>query len=351
MSQKVFLFMPALIPSSEPTTSVKGWTKAKKVWYRLVTLSLSVSFVLLLSYAAISLIIVTQLIYVPPQPIYKTPAALGLAFRNVSFVSREDHVQLKGWLIPGVLPNGVLTTHRTIILVHGNRTNRADKDAGLLTLSGELAHHGFAVFAFDMRGMGESSPAPLSLGYFEQRDVLGAVDFLRTGPLPFPNLGRPHAIGGWGVSMGAATLLLAAAHEQALHAIVSDSAYADIIPLLERELPKGDHLSQIFTPGILFSARVLYGIDFYAVRPVDVVDQLAPRPLLFIHGEADHDTPPSNTSILSTAARTAPNAHIQTWFVPGATHAQSFNTHKDTYINLVVNFYTKALGTDTGTGE
>ncbi len=42
--------------------------------------------------------------------------------------------------------------------------------------------------------------------------------------------------------MGAATLLMAAAQSPAIRAVVSDSAYADIIPILEREVPKRGHL-------------------------------------------------------------------------------------------------------------
>src|SRR6185312_17074013 len=176
--------------------------------------------------------------------------------RDVTFPSREDHLQIQGWFIPGVLLDGSLTTRRTIIMVHGVRTNRADKDAGLLDLSGRLARQGFAVLAFDMRGSGSSSIAPLTLGYFEQRDVLGAVDFLQSGPVPFPELGRPDIIGGWGVSMGGATLLLAAARESAIRAVVSDCAYSDIIPILVREIPLNSRLPRLFTPGALFAARV-----------------------------------------------------------------------------------------------
>jgi len=232
-------------------------------------------------------------------------------------------------------------------MVHGTRTNRTDKKAGLLNLSGALARHGFAILAFDMRGAGESPPAPLSLGYFEQRDVLGAVDFLRSGPIPYPDLGRTRIIGGWGVSMGAATLLMATAQEPAIRAAVSDSAYAAIIPVLEREVPKGGHLPLMFTPGALFAARVLYGINFYAVRPEDIVANIAPRPILFIHGTGDTYVPLSNMDALAAAARTAPDANVQTWLVPGAAHAQSFDTEGAVYVDRVVTFYNAALGPDT----
>jgi uncharacterized protein len=66
----------------------------------------------------------------------------------------------------------------------------------LLDFSAALARAGFAVRAYDTRGTGASDPAPDSLGSFERRDVLGAVDFLRSGPMPYPALGRPRVIGG-----------------------------------------------------------------------------------------------------------------------------------------------------------
>jgi pimeloyl-ACP methyl ester carboxylesterase len=332
------------MPYTQPRGGVK---KTDRLLRWVVAALLLISVIVTTAYTAISIYIATQLVYTPQKPLYATPASLGLQFKYVTFPSRVDQVQLKGWFIPGVLPNGKLTSQRTIILVHGTRANRADKSAGLLNLSGDLASHGFAVLAFDMRGAGESPPAPLSLGYFEQRDVLGAVDFLRSGPVPYPDLGRPRIIGGYGVSMGAATLLMAAAQEPAIRAVVSDAAYADIIPILEREVPERGHLPPLFTPGGLIAARVLYGMDFYAVRPVDFVATIAPRPIFFIHGTRDTYVPMLNMNILAAAARTAPHAHVQTWLVPGATHAQSFDTEGAVYIDRIVAFYNAALGPDT----
>jgi fermentation-respiration switch protein FrsA (DUF1100 family) len=291
------------------------------------------------------------MVYKPQVPPHATPASLGLQYKEVTFPSREDNIQLHGWFIPGLLPNGSLTTQRTIIFVHGTRANRADKSAGLLNLSGELAHHGFAVLSFDMRGNGESPPAPLSLGYFEQRDILGAVDFLRSGSLPYPELGRSRIIAGWGLSMGGSALLLAAAQEPAISVIVSDSAATDYISILQREVPKESHLPPLITPGALLAACAIYGIDFYAVRPVDVLAQFAPRPLFLIHGGADSYVPSSNLNDLAAAARTVPNAHVQTWLVPGTDHSQSYNTQPQEYISRVIAFYTAALGPDTSVSQ
>ena len=333
--------------SVAPVTQTQAVAKTGRLLRWIVVTLLIVSVIVTVAYTALSIYIATQLVYVPQKPLYATPTSLGLQFKYVTFPSRVDHMQLKGWYIPGVLPDGKLTSQRTLIVVHGTRTNRTDQKAGLLNLSGALARHGFAILAFDMRGTGESPPAPLSLGYFEQRDVLGAVDFLRSGPIPFPALGRTHIIGGWGVSMGAATLLMAAAQEPVIRAVVSDCAYADIIPILEREVPKGGHLPAMFTPGGLLAANLLYGMDFYAVRLEDIVANIAPRPILFIHGTNDHYIPPLNMNILAAAAHTVPDANVQTWSVQGADHAQSFKTEGAVYVDRVVAFYTAALGSDT----
>ncbi len=332
-------------PSSQLSPRTQTATRVIARLLRRMVLSLLIlTSIISFGYAGISVVIATQLIYVPQKLPVADPGSLGLSFKDITFSSREDHVALQGWFIPGVLTGGRLTTQRTIIVVHGTRSNRSDPSIKQLNFTADLVRHGFAVLTFDMRGNGASPPAPLSLGYFEQRDVLGAVDYLRSGPLPYPDLGRPRVIGGWGVSMGAATLLLAAAREPAMRAVVSDSAYADIIPILEREIPKGSGLPAAFNPGTLAAVNALYGIDFAAVRPVDMVAQIAPRPIFFIHGTDDHYVPPVNMTELASAARKGPDAHIQTWLVPAADHAQSYKVAGTEYVARVVAFFSAALG-------
>jgi dipeptidyl aminopeptidase/acylaminoacyl peptidase len=309
---------------------------------------LIVSGFLAFAYAAGSMYVATVLVQQTILPLDGTPARYQLDYRDIVFPARIDDLAIHGWFIPGVLPNGQQTTQRALIMIHGRNQNRTDPAAGLLALASTMAHQGFAVLVFDMRGEGESTPAPFSLGYFEQRDVLGAVDYLRGGPLPYPALGRPRAIGGWGVSMGAITLLLAAAYEPAIQAVVSDSGYPDVIPIFEREIPKqgGVHAFYILTPGAMWAVHALYGIDFYNDKPGDVVASIAPRPLLFIQGAADTYNPPSNLNVLVRDAEAAPNANVQSWLVPGAAHAQAYHVAGAQYVTRLVDFYTAALGAD-----
>jgi len=316
---------------------------------------LVLSGLLTLGYLGISSYIAEQLVYATPNPIVRTPASLGLRFANVIVPSRDDQISLRGWFIPGVLPDGRLTADRTIVVVHGTRTNRESPGDHLLELTGELARHGLAVLSFDMRGMGESPPAPLSMGNLEQRDVLGAIDFLRTGQLPFPELGRPRIVGGLGISMGAATLLLAAAREPTIQAVVSDSAYADAAPLLEREIPKRSvgvvgRIPGVFAPSALVMGRILYGVDLFAARPVDSIASIAPRPLLLIHGAEDDYVPISNVQQLETAATAPAAARVSTWIVPKTRHAQAFKNTGSAYVTRVVGFFDAALGADRAVG-
>ena len=298
--------------------------------------------VMMLGYAGASVMANVSLMAPSPLPITQTPAAWGLLYQTVSFASRGDHLLIRGWLMPGLLPDGKQTVQRTVIVVHGIPGNRGS----VLRVSAALVQHGFAVLALDLRGNGESAPAPSSLGEYEQRDILGAVDFLQTGALPFPLLGRPRVIGGWGMSLGAATLLLAAAADPAIRAIVSDSAFADAAAVVrawweQRGLPFW------LLPGALLAGQLLYGVNYDQARPVAVVAQIAPRPILFIHGTADRSVPIASMDQLVAAASRPPNAQVQAWKVPGAQHVQALSLMPDAYIQRIVAFYQSALGPDS----
>ena len=313
---------------------------------RTVLLALGAAFVAPLAYLGISAWVARRLAFSKPLAIAETPAAAGLDFYDVAFHSRGDRAPLRGWLIPGIASDGQLTLERTVIAVHGAWQNRTDPDAGLLDLCCALARAGFAVLTFDMRGHGESAKAPFTLGLAEQYDVLGAVDFLSDGALPCPELARPRWIAGYGVSMGASALLYAAAREPAIRAVVSDSAYAEMGATIARELPLRSGLPDFFTPGTLLAARALYGVDIAAVRPVEAVAAIAPRPLLLIQGGADAMNPAASLTHLAHAAEAAPNAHVVSWRAPNVPHAQAYHAEPAAYLSLLLSFFATSFAHD-----
>ncbi|MGE5334204.1 MAG: alpha/beta hydrolase [Nitrososphaerota archaeon] len=328
--------------------------RSRTALLRIVASLLILTALLTAVYTGVAIFCAVSLTHPTHMSITETPAKFGLAYRDVAFESRTDHLKLRGWYIPGVLPNGQLTTTRTIIMVSGKDGNRTDPSLGLLDLGADLAWRGFAVLSFDLRGHGQSAPAAFSFGQFEQRDVLGAVDFLSSGPFPYPELGRPKAIVGWGISTGGTSLILAAAQEPRIRAVVTDTAFAVVLPILEREIPyvgqseskpRTAVLPTAMTPGIMLTTRLLYGIDVSTVRPLDVVAKLAPRPVLFIHGITEPLVPVSDMQRLVHAARAAPNAHVEDWLVPGVVeHAQAYHVMGIVYVNRVASFFSAALG-------
>jgi fermentation-respiration switch protein FrsA (DUF1100 family) len=74
-------------------------------------------------------------------------------------------------------------------------------------------------------------------------------------------------------------------------------------------------------------------------RPVDVVGQIAPRPLLIIHGAEDREVPPAHSE-RNYAAASAPK---ELWIVPGAAHAQSREVAGAEYERRVVAFFRQHL--------
>lgn len=147
------------------------------------------------------------------QPLWATPADMGMIFENVDFPA-QDSVRLSGWFIPAAGPER--RGGATIVLVHDWMWNRLGDAAAdvmanlsgttpveLLRLAHALHYEGYHVFMYDQRNHGESAAhPPVTFGAAESNDLLGAVAYL---------LGRTDVdkagIGVIGFSMGANAIL------------------------------------------------------------------------------------------------------------------------------------------------
>lgn len=67
-----------------------------------------------------------------------------LEYEDVSFTSRSDSVNLKGWYMLG-------DTEFTILIVKGGGNNRVDQGVGTLEICGDLIEREYNVLIFDMR--------------------------------------------------------------------------------------------------------------------------------------------------------------------------------------------------------
>ncbi len=263
-----------------------------------------------------------NLTHPPKKALQTTPEAVGLSYEPVSFVSRQDGLVLQGWLLTS--PENRLT----VICSHGYRQNREQADVPLLPLAKVLVEHGMNVLLFDYRNSGESAGQMTSVGQYEVRDLLGAVDYVHSRQDLNPKVAF------LGFSMGAATAILAGAAEPSVAAVVADAPFADLTRYLEANFSVWTGLPAVpFNRTILAVTPVLTGLQPENVSPVQVVSKFDGRPLLLIHGEADDDIAPENSIELQQAY---PAAELLR--VAEARHVKSYQQDPKRYEATVLKF-------------
>lgn len=250
-----------------------------------------------------------------------TPWEVQVPFEEVSFVT-GDGIVLRGWWFPS--PGSA----RTIVGATGHKGTKPD----LLGIGSGLWRAGNNVLLFDYRGCGESDPAPLSVGFYEQRDLRAALDWAHER-VPAARLGL------LGFSMGAALAILAAATDPMIHAVVADSAYATLQGVVAAAYGRYRVPSW---PFLALSDRYngwRYGYRYGALRPIAVIGQLAPRPLLIIHGACDAVTPVAHAQQLYDAA----GVGKALWIAAGAHHCGAYFLNRQEYVARVADFFARSL--------
>ncbi|MBI4233091.1 MAG: alpha/beta hydrolase [Chloroflexi bacterium] len=270
--------------------------------------------------------VVTVLLRAARTPLLGSPADLGLEYETVTFPSRQDRLALRGWLLPAAEPRG------WVIIIHGQGGNRGS--SVLLRMALDLQALGYGTLLLDLRGHGESAGERLSLGYYERHDVLGAVDFLASRGVPRERIVL------LGFSLGAAAALLAAKLEPDVAGVISDSSFAELSGIIQREARRRSGLPGLFTPGIILMGQVLHGVRLSEVKPVDAVKQLS-FPVLLIHGALDEVIGPSHSRRLWEATR---NRRSRLWVVPGACHGQTYTIAPGDYMKRVASYLAEVEG-------
>lgn len=255
---------------------------------------------------------------------------------EVRIPSRDPGIDLAGWWLPAGGENPA--TAPAVIVVHGFTACR--RDAAVLMPAGMLHRNGISVLLIDLRDHGDSTreDGRFAGGTDEYRDVLGAWDWLRTAKGH-----APAQIGLLGVSLGAATVLLAAGQEPGVAAVWEDSSYADLGSAVDAELAREGYPSFLAAGGVA-AARLLSGDDLVSYSPLDAVHRLDGRPLYITHGTEDTRLSPDYGHQLEAAVRAAGGA-VTSWFVVGAEHAESMITHAAEYETRLVDFFGRSLTT------
>src|SRR5262249_25493143 len=141
----------------------------------------------------------------PPTNVWRTLPSIP--YENVSFLSRGQVYRVYAFYFQGG------KGYPALITAHGYKGNRYGE--GDVERAVALHAVGYAILSVDLSDNGGDTVGNgrISMGYSERWDVLGAYDYLLTRGF------APDRIGLEGVSMGAATVILAAAAEPRIRAV------------------------------------------------------------------------------------------------------------------------------------
>ena len=280
-------------------------------------------------YMAISYRIASAVTAAERTELEDSPSDYGVEFEDISFSSLGGDVSLDGWCLLG--RSGM----PAIIIVHGVSSTRSG--CGMTAVASDLNRRGFGVLLFDLRGHGMSGGDRISGGWHERLDVLGACDYLRSRGVASKNIGL------LGLSMGAVAVVLAAATDPRVRAIVLDSPYArasELIPQeIARKMPLPAWLASVFRPSAELLARLAFGIDIGAMAPVEAVRRLD-YPVLVLHGADDDRIPVNHGRRVHRAAH--PGSAL--WVVDGAGHNEASTQHRSKYVDRVAAYFMARLG-------
>jgi len=248
-----------------------------------------------------------------------TPFEMGLPAEEVTFAPRHGSYLVSGWYVP----HPQATT--TIIICPGYRGKRAD----VLGISTQLWKAGHNILAFEYYGHGTVVGKPVTLGYREINDFLGAVDYAR-------QRAPETRLGALGYSMGAAVAVMATARTPEIEALVADSPFATHKSVVDYAVRRALHL-----PFILFdwvTDLLLWwraGYHFNQVEPLRDIGRIAPRPVLLIHGGQDTVVDPRDAYLLYAAA----GEPKELWFLPDVDHCGVYFADRVAYVKKVVDFF------------
>ncbi|WOT06908.1 alpha/beta hydrolase [Shewanella youngdeokensis] len=250
------------------------------------------------------------------------PSTQGIAFEEVSFTS-EDGFTLPGWYMAS-------SSHdEAILLVHGRGANRTEG----MRYAKPLIAAGYNVLAFDMRHPRQDPAIISTMGYFEQKDVVAALNYLE-------NDKHITRIGLMGFSMGATTGIIVMAKDARVRVGVFSGGYANSMDVLADQ------------------ARNSYGLPRYPLLPIveqlfawrgnvnvaqthaeNYIGQISPRPVYIMHGTADETVDFSHGQRLYSAAQQPK----QFWQAQGGRHTRLWQHDTIKAETSVVKFFTDNL--------
>jgi len=306
-----------------PNTSKKRRKWRKIMWF----FAGGIILIALIVCIGISVYVGNSMTHPEKKPIDQFPSDYGMDYEDIEFVSRDGETDLSGWVI-----EPETDAKMTLIFGHGYKGNRFEDHISFFSMAENLLAEDYRIIMFDFRYAGNSGGDMSTVGAKEQLDMLGAIDW------SVEHYDDP--VGLLGISMGGSTALLAAAQSDDVVGVVADSPFSDLEDYLKVNLPVWSDLPDFpFTPLILGIMPIITDLDPKEASPISVLDDIAPRPVLFIHNEGD-------TSIPYTESELMVDKHpdvFELWLTDGDGHVKSYEQNETEYIDRVDEFFTEII--------
>lgn len=281
----------------------------KKVWLKRIAVTAALAFILFafgwVPYFLAGIATTRRFQFPDKENAGLTPATFHLAFEEVAFRS-ADGVDLEGWWVPAPGAKG------TVVMVHG--LNRARIE---MVRRAPFVHQaGWNALLVDLRHHGASGGEATTFGVKEKEDVEAAVRLARER--------SPGPVVVWGVSLGAASVVFAAAEDPEVRGVICDSSFRSLDDTVRHHLQlfRGFRWWLRIVPNwpvadlVLFWMRQRGGFDPAAADVLAAAAHLKGRPALFVANSDDRRMPKEIAFDLQAAV--GPGAEVL--IVPGKSH-------------------------------
>ncbi|MBE6636832.1 MAG: alpha/beta hydrolase [Ruminococcaceae bacterium] len=250
-------------------------------------------------------------------------AVLAAPFESV-FITSKDGLRLAAKYYEGD-PGAPV-----VIFFHGYRSNAIHDGCGLYCIARELGYH---VLMCDQRSHGESLGRALSFGVLEREDARLWAEYAAKRFADAPIFLS-------GISMGAATVLMAASLPlpKTVVGILADCPYSSPRDIITKVLADMKLPARLVYPLVRLGARLYGGFDPDAADAVSSVAQKTP-PILIVHGLADGFVPAEMSMCIDAAA----SGEHRLVLVEGADHGKSYTVAPELYVSVFKEFCAACL--------
>lgn len=247
-------------------------------------------------------------------------------FKRVSIISK-DGLTLRGKFYE-YAPHAPIN-----IIFHGYRGwAERDLNGGVF----RCAAMGHSALLVDHRGSGLSDGKVITFGVKEAEDCIEWVKFVHSELDPEAKI----LLGG--VSMGAATVMMAAGHPDLPDCVVGvleDCGYSSAEEIIKKVVREMKLPADLAYPFIKLGAKVYGHFDLDATPPIEAVKH-SRVPVFFIHGDTDDFVPCD----MSRRCYEACNAPKELVVVKGAGHGLAYPVDPDGYAKAAKAFFEEHAG-------